>query len=304
MQRFEDRKVGRRPGGPGIGREVEQDDRHPLAGALGAPQRHHLRDARGQHADPLAMRQPCRWHGRPRHHLARRSGAGDAAAPAEGDRRDGTVQFRDRHHHGGFDRRQPARVVLPLVQGLEFERMRGEIGHVEPRQHFLRGTGVVVGRPAHQREAGQRHHRVDGAAPVAQEELLDGRTLVEATGKGRHHRQAPGFQRRDHAVVVCGIAGQQVGPHHQQADGAGVPIARQRRDAIDQAPLRARVVQPDIRILHRCGHRQRTRQRARAGRPRSGSPACASGSRGSRPCRPASIAARGNRPGHPARCRG
>ena len=50
---------------------------------------------------------------------------------------------------------------LPLLQRLELDGVRGDIGHVEPRQHLLGGPGVVVGGAADQREAGERNERVD-----------------------------------------------------------------------------------------------------------------------------------------------
>ena len=76
-------------------------------------------------------------------------------AAAEYDRTGGAFQFRDRHHHGRFDRGQAVFRLLPLVNALELQRLGRKIGNVEARQQFLRGPGVVVGRSAHQREAGQ-----------------------------------------------------------------------------------------------------------------------------------------------------
>ena len=61
----------------------------------------------------------------------------------------------------------PRAIVLPLLQRLEFDRMRRDIGHIERRQQFLGGAGIVVGGAADQREAGQRNHRIDRGRAVA-----------------------------------------------------------------------------------------------------------------------------------------
>ena len=87
-------------------------------------------------------------------------------AAAEHHRTDGAVEFGDRHHDGAFHRQSVRARRLPLLQGLEFEGMRGDVGHVERGQQFLGGPGVVVGGTADQRESGQRHHRIDGRAPL------------------------------------------------------------------------------------------------------------------------------------------
>ena len=82
-----------------------------------------------------------------RHHLAAMAFAGGGPA-AEGHRPDAAIEFRDRHHHGGLDRHQAARVRLPLLQGLEFDRMGRDVGHVEARQDLIGRFGIVVGGTA------------------------------------------------------------------------------------------------------------------------------------------------------------
>jgi hypothetical protein len=83
----------------------------------------------------------------------------------------------------------------PLLERLEFDRMGGEVGHVERASMSSAAFGVVVGGAADQREAGQRHHRIDGGAAVLHEEALDRRARVEAAGEGRDHAQAARLQR-------------------------------------------------------------------------------------------------------------
>jgi hypothetical protein len=72
------------------------------------------------------------------------------APAAEHHRHGRAIQFRQRHHQGGFDRGHPARVCFPFFQRLEFQRGGADIGHVQPRQHCLGGGGIVIGRAADQ----------------------------------------------------------------------------------------------------------------------------------------------------------
>ncbi len=75
------------------------------------------------------------------------------------------------------------------LDGLELDRVRGEVGHVELREHFLGGARVVVGRTADEREAGQRHDGIDDRAPVLHEELFDRGPRIEAGREGRDDAQ-------------------------------------------------------------------------------------------------------------------
>ena len=138
-----------------------------------------------------------------------------------------------------LDRQQAALGAAPLLERLELHRRDGEVGHVEPGEHVLGRLGVVVGRPADQREAGQRHQGVDQRLAVTQEEPLDRRTRIEPGGKGRDHAQAARLQRRDDAVVVTGVAGQQVGAHQQQADRAARAGAGHAGSAAASSAMRA-----------------------------------------------------------------
>ena len=131
--------------------------------------------------------------------------------------------------------------------------MRGEIGHVELGQDVLGRLRVVVGGTADQREAGQRDHRIDCAAAVLHEEALDRRALVETAGEGRDHAQAFRLERRDDAVIMAGIAGQQIRAQQQHADRAAfVRDFWEPVDRVGDAALHARVIHADIGIFDRC----------------------------------------------------
>jgi hypothetical protein len=173
-----------------------------------------------------------------------RSPAATARAAAEDHRPGGAVELGDRHHDGGLDRQQPAVAGLPLLQGLELDRLGRDVGHVEPREQRLGSARVVVGGSADQREAGERQHGIDDRPAVLEEEALDGRPRIEPGGEGRDHPQAPRLERGDHPVIVAGIAGQQVGAHQQQADGPGLAAAlaipRQAVGAFGEPPFAMR----------------------------------------------------------------
>ena len=96
--------------------------------------------------------------------------------------------------------------------------MGGKIGNVEPRQDRLRGPRIIVGRAADEREAGERHQRINDGLAVLQEEGLDRGAGIEPAGKGRHHLQPARFERCDHAVIMGGVLGEQVGAQKEEAD--------------------------------------------------------------------------------------
>jgi hypothetical protein len=116
--------------------------------------------------------------------------AGRTGAAAEDDRTGGAVELGDGDHDGRLDRQQAALGTAPLVQRLELDRVGREVGHVQRRQHVLGRLGIVVGRAADQREAGERDHGVDDRPAVLHEEALDRRAGVQTGGEGRDHAQA------------------------------------------------------------------------------------------------------------------
>ena len=105
VQRGENTQIGRRAGGPGIGREVEQHGRDLAFGPFGPAQRHQFGDARCQLRRAFRIRD----HVTGAVHAVAAGTAfgrnvGGAAAAAEGHRPDAAIEFRDRDHHRGLDR--------------------------------------------------------------------------------------------------------------------------------------------------------------------------------------------------------
>ncbi len=245
VERRENREVGGGAGAARVRREVEQHDRDLARGARGAAERHELGDTGGEGRGTLRVRR----------HLAPPLAGCRFRPAAERHRPDRAVQLRDGDHHGGLDRGEAARVGLPLLQGLELDGMGGDVRHVEGGENLLGGARVVVGRAADEREAGERDHGVHCRASIAHEVARDRRAGVEAAGKGGEDAQVPRLQRRDDAVVVPGVAGEHVGPHHEQADRAGG--AGEGRELVgpgDDAAPRARVIEAGLGILDRgCG---------------------------------------------------
>ncbi len=244
MQRLEHRQVGRGARVAAIGREIEQHDRQLAIGKPAASQGHEFRNARGQHVGALAVYL----------HVA----GGLAAASPVHHAAGGAIQLRDRHHDRGLHRQQPAIGGFPLLDGLEFHRMRDQVGHVEFREHLFGRARVVVGRAADQREAGERHQGLDGAHAIAHEVLLDGGPGIEAARKRREHAQPACLERGDHAVVVLRIAGEHVGAQHQQ------PYRVLRIPGSAQAGLRA----AQSRAVAGAGDTGRLPDTPRAVRPR------------------------------------
>ncbi len=203
---FVDGEEGGRARGARVGREVEDDGGELAGGALALAQRDHPRDAAGESAGTLGVDD---------HLVAVR------AAAAEHLRVGGTVQLRDRHHHGGLDREVALRVGGPVLHGLEFQRLADHVGDVELGEKFGGAVGVVVCGAADQREAGEGHDGVHRRLAVLVAEIgVDGGAVVEAGGEGRHHGEALRLQRRDDAVIVRAVARKHVGAHQEEADGA------------------------------------------------------------------------------------
>ena len=165
--------------------------------------------------------------------------------------RDGAVEFGNGHHDRGFHRRQARGGARPALQGLEFERLAREVGHVQPREDVLGGLGVVVGRTADKGEARQADHGVDAGPAVLEEESLDRRAAVETAGEGRKNPQATRLQSLDHPIVVSAVVGQYIGPEDQHADHAHrlTTQRRQIRHPFDDPAGRPRMVQTQFRIV-------------------------------------------------------
>ena len=212
LQRVEQRLEHREESGGAhrtrIGREVEQHDGDLALRLLRLAQRHQLRHTARQHGGALGM------------HAHAALAIIEPAAPAEHHAARSAVEFGDGDHHGGLDRVQPALGAFPFFQRLEFHGLCGEIGHVQPRQHLFGTLGVIVGRPADEREAAERDQRINRRLATLHEEALDGGALVEACGEGGDHLEAPRFEGRDHAIIMRRVAREHVGAHQQQPHGA------------------------------------------------------------------------------------
>ena len=209
MQELINAEERRGAGRAGVGRKVEENDRHLALRAIAGPQTHEPLDAVGKARDPFLVRLD----------VARRAGQGVARPPAKYDRSRRPVEFGNRDHHGGLDRRKSAVGTLPFLDRLKFERLRGDIRHVELAQHFRGAVRIVVGRAADERESGQRHKRVDRRAAASLEIGFDGRASVEAARERRDRSQPARLQFRDDRVVMRSVVGEHVGPHQQDADG-------------------------------------------------------------------------------------
>ena len=225
VQRFEHRQMGGGTGGPGVGREVEQDNRKLARGSLGAAQLDQAEDLAGQRVGALgtAVHRPDIVIGG---EFAVAAAAGAALRRAIGPTAENAgshraIQFGNGQHHRRFQRQKAHLAGTPLLERLEFDRMRRDIGHVETGQRFHRSIHVVIGGTADQREAGQVDDRIDLRLAVPDKKFLDRRPGVEAVGEGGNDAQATGFQRPDHAVIMAGIAAEQIGAQHQQPDRAG-----------------------------------------------------------------------------------
>ena len=82
-----------------------------------------------------------------------------------------------------------------MVKRLKLHWVRRDVRHVQMRQHFFGGFGVVVGGATDQREAGERHHSVNRHLVVVHEKAVDGRARIQARCKHRQHAQALRFHR-------------------------------------------------------------------------------------------------------------
>ncbi len=119
------------------------------------------------------------------------------AMPAGEDRGvGGAVDLRQGHQHRRLDRAETACAGRPLAEGLELERVGGDVRHVEGGEDVGGGTAVVVGGSADEAEAGEGDEGVDLCAGGVAEVGLDGRARVEAGGEGRDDAQAARFAAR------------------------------------------------------------------------------------------------------------
>ena len=155
-----------------------------------------------------------------RHEIAAAVVGGCARAPAKNHRRDGAVELGQGHHHGRLDRQQAALGRFPILEGLELESMRGDIGHIETGKQRFSRRGIIVGWATDEGETGQRDEGIDRGLAVGDEELLRRGTCVEPAREDRNDAKSCRFERADDGIVMRRVVGENVRAHQQQADGA------------------------------------------------------------------------------------
>ena len=247
---FENREICGGPGGTGIRREAVKHDADLAFGDLRAAQLRHADDLVHQRLDPLGA-------GGHRVAFGFRVGfaaarAGQAACRIMAARENGRVRravdFRQGDQHGGFHRAKPATRSPPLPKRLEFQRLCGDIGHIERLQRLDRGITVVIGRAADQREARERQQRVD----LALQEFINRRATIQTTGESGQNGHALRLQRADHRIVMRGVLGQNVAAQHQDADGCDRIGGLRQLGGIGGDPARhVGVVKTDLGVVDR-----------------------------------------------------
>ena len=180
QERLEHSQISGGAGVACIRREIENDHGHATFGTFAATQCHQSRHPHGEHRGALGAGEHVFlvvFFGESAALLT--AGAGDAVgarASAVNHGNDRTIEFRNRHHDGGFDRQQAAAGAAPLIQRLELDRMGGDVRHIELAQNFFGSVCVVVGRAADQRETSERNDGVHRAFTVFEEESFNRRT--------------------------------------------------------------------------------------------------------------------------------
>ena len=158
-QRFEHGEELRRACRTTAGREVEQHDADAALGVGGVAQRHQLGQPRRHRFGALgaALHRADGSTGRPGASAlaAGAGGIGAVGTPAEYHRRGAAVELRNGDHDRRFERQQALPVSAPALQRLELDRVRGEVGHIEPGEDVFRRCRIVVGGAADEAEAGQ-----------------------------------------------------------------------------------------------------------------------------------------------------
>ncbi len=211
-QRLEHRQIRGRAHTAGVGWEVEQHDRQLAIGTRLVAQAHQTLDAGRQHLGALTAGEhvlAARATGEGAALVAAGAGmTGRARAAAVDHGQDGAVEFGDGHHDGVLDGQQAACRAAPLLDGLELQRVRGDVGHIEFAERHFGRAGIVVSRATDQGETGERDQRLDFGVATVLEETVHGRAGIETTGEGRDDTQAACLERVDDRVVMRGVARQ------------------------------------------------------------------------------------------------
>jgi hypothetical protein len=140
-----------------------------------------------------------------------------------------------------------------LFDGLELQRVRGDVGHIEFAQRHFGSACIVVSRTTDQRETGERDQRLDFGVAAVLEETVHGGARIQAAGKGRDHPQPTRLQRSNDRVVMRGVARQQIRAQQQQAHGGLVlaAVSWQVAQLFADAVFHLWVVQPHLGVFDR-----------------------------------------------------
>ena len=118
----------------------------------------------------------------------------------------GPINLRQSHKDCRLDRAQSLTAIGPLRQGLKFQWLRGNIGHIERTKGFNRRLAVIIGGPTNQRKTRQRDQSVDLAHMIG----LDCWSTVEPSSKGRYDPHPRGFKAPNDMVKMRRITCQNV----------------------------------------------------------------------------------------------
>lgn len=153
------RKEGSGADAAAVRREVEDRDRKAAFGAGRTAQIDHRCQPVGEQRHALLVRLHAGAARGAGIELARADAGlglgGTVGASAEDHGADRTIEFRDRDHQRGFDRRQALARLRPDLTRLEFGDESREIGNVERLQESSRRARIAIGRATDEREAGE-----------------------------------------------------------------------------------------------------------------------------------------------------
>mmetsp|Transcript_15139 Transcript_15139/g.43048 ORF Transcript_15139/g.43048 Transcript_15139/m.43048 type:complete len:671 (-) Transcript_15139:57-2069(-) len=146
-------------------------------------------------------------------------------ASGEDDRLNGTIKLRKRNLQGDLNRVDTELAVQPLLGGLEHERQRAHVRHVELLERLDSLGRILTGGTADQGESSQGQDGVDVRPSSSQrvvEVLLDRQREVERTGEHRDDLGTTGLELGHDTGVMALVSGHQMRPLEHQSDHRGV----------------------------------------------------------------------------------
>ena len=155
MQTFKDRQIGRRANRAGIRWKTKKHDPNIFVRVFFAPQNRKVSGFFDQRINTLragrhGFYRACRFAGV--------SAAITAIRPVptcKHGRICGPINFGQSHKDCCLNRAQALAAIGPLGQGLKFQGLRGNIGHIERAQESYSRLTVIIGGPTYQRKARQ-----------------------------------------------------------------------------------------------------------------------------------------------------